>query len=190
MAKILARHHGFKCTVLFAIDKDGVIDPNRQDNIPGLQALGTADLLVIFTRFRDLPDDQMKHLDDYLRAGKPVIGLRTATHAFLIDKNKTYARYSNDSNENGWEGGFGRRVLGEKWINHHGKHGIQGTRGIEAPGAGGHPILRGIKNGDIFGTTDIYSVRLPLPGDSQSLVLGQATETLQPDSKAVGGGSQ
>src|ERR1700758_1942569 len=63
LARILAKHHGFKCTVLFAIDpKDGTINPNRRDNIPGLEALRSADLLVIFTRFRDLPDEQMKYL--------------------------------------------------------------------------------------------------------------------------------
>jgi hypothetical protein len=60
LAKILATHHGFKCTVLFAVGKDGTIDPNRSDNIPGLEALRTADLMIIATRFRDLPDDQMK----------------------------------------------------------------------------------------------------------------------------------
>jgi ribosomal protein L7/L12 len=187
LAKILARHHGFQCTVLFAIDKDGTINPNRGDNIPGLEALSTADLLIIFTRFRNLPDEQMKHIDDYLRAGKPVIGLRTATHAFAIPKGRTYARYGNDSNEKGWEGGFGRQVLGEKWISHHGSHGKQGTRGIIAPGAADHPILRGIKDGDIFGTTDVYGVRVPLPGDSMPLVLGQVTESLDPASKAVVG---
>src|SRR5437879_13124588 len=54
LAKILARHHGFKCTVLFAIDPaDGTINPNRNDNIPGLEALDSADLMVLFTRFRD-----------------------------------------------------------------------------------------------------------------------------------------
>jgi ribosomal protein L7/L12 len=187
LAKILARHHGFKCTVLFAIDKDGTINPNRGDNIPGLEALDSADLLILFTRFRNLPDEQMKHFDDYLRAGKPVIGLRTATHAFAIPKGRTYARYGNDSNEKGWEGGFGRQVLGEKWISHHGSHGKQGTRGIVAPGAADHPILRGIKDGDIFGTTDVYGVRLPLPGDSMPLVLGQVTESLDPASKPVVG---
>src|SRR2546422_625204 len=83
LAKILATHHGFKCTVLFAIDpKDGTVNPNQSDNIPGLEALKTADLLVIFTRFRDLPDEQMKYLVDYVESGRPVIGLRTATHAF------------------------------------------------------------------------------------------------------------
>src|SRR5438045_9488570 len=48
LAKILATHHGFKCTVLFAIDpKDGTINPDKKDNIPGLEALKTADLMVI-----------------------------------------------------------------------------------------------------------------------------------------------
>src|SRR5205085_7740145 len=47
LAKILAKHHGFKCTVLFAIDpNDGTINPNKNDNIPGLEALETADLMI------------------------------------------------------------------------------------------------------------------------------------------------
>src|ERR1700704_2753950 len=51
LAKILAKHHGFKCTVLFAIDpKDGTINPNVNNNIPGLEALKTADLMIIATR--------------------------------------------------------------------------------------------------------------------------------------------
>src|SRR4051794_23662461 len=63
LAKILAKHHGFHCTVHFAIDpKDGTINPNVRDNIPGLELLKTADLMVIFTRFRDLPDAQMKYI--------------------------------------------------------------------------------------------------------------------------------
>src|SRR5213592_1358542 len=83
LAKILAKHHGFKCTVLFAIDSQtGVINPNQNNNIPGLENLQSADLLIIATRFRDLPDEQMKHLADYIESGKPIIGMRTATHAF------------------------------------------------------------------------------------------------------------
>src|SRR5260370_9962023 len=83
LARILSQRHGFQCTVLFAIDpKDGTINPNQSDNIPGLEALKTADLLVIFTRFRDLPDEQMKYLVDYIESGRPVIRLRTSTHAF------------------------------------------------------------------------------------------------------------
>src|SRR5262249_7865811 len=118
LGQILARRHGFRCTVLFAVDPaDGTIDPNRRDNIPGLEALQTADLMILFTRFRDLPDAQMRHIADYVDSGRPIIGLRTATHAFDVAKGKTYARYSWQSDE--WDGGFGRQALGETWIAHH-----------------------------------------------------------------------
>ncbi len=107
LAKILAQRHGFKCTVLFAIGKDGTIDPNRSDNIPGLEALRSADLMIIAARFRDLPDDQMKEIVDYVESGRPIIGMRTATHAFNLKSSKTYAKYS--WNSKAWDGGFGRQ---------------------------------------------------------------------------------
>jgi type 1 glutamine amidotransferase len=187
LAKILSRHHGFKCTVLFAIDPTtGTINPNVNNNIPGLEALGSADLMVIFTRFRNLPDDQMKHISEFLAAGKPVVGMRTATHAFNNPRNKTYAKYHWQAKGN-WEGGFGRYVLGETWVAHHGAHGSQATRGIVAPDAGNHPVLRGIKDGDVFGPTDVYAVRLPLPGDSRPLVLGQVVDGMKPTDPPVRG---
>ena len=185
LAKILARHHGFDCTVLFAVDKDGVITPTRTDHIAGLEALKTADLMVILTRFRDLPDDEMKQIADYVDSGRPIVGLRTATHAFKLKPASAYANYSWTSKA--WDGGFGRQVLGETWIDHHGHHGKQSTRGIIAPGAEGQPILRGIKDGDIWGPTDVYKVRLPLPGDSKPLVLGQVLEGMSPTDKPVSG---
>jgi type 1 glutamine amidotransferase len=188
LAKILSKRHGFNCTVLFAIDpKDGTINPTVNNNIPGLEALKSADLMVIFTRYRNLPDEQMKYIDEYLDSGKPVVGLRTATHAFQMPRGQTYSRYADGSNEKGWEGGFGRRVLGEKWVNHHGQHGKEGTRGLIAPGEEKHPILQGIKDGDVFGTTDVYTVNLPLPGDSRPLVLGQVVDSLNFDAKPVAG---
>ncbi len=132
LGKILAKHHGFKCTVLFAIDpKDGTINPNVS-NIPGLEALKTADLLVLFTRFRHLPDEQMKYLADYIESGKPIIGMRTATHAFAGINSPAYAKYNYNGNAQGYAQGFGRQVLGETWISHHGKHKVQSTRGILA----------------------------------------------------------
>ena len=71
LARILATRHGFKCTVLFAVDpKDGTIDPGKP-NIPGLEALAKADLLVLFLRWLDLPDDQMKPLTEYIESEKP-----------------------------------------------------------------------------------------------------------------------
>lgn len=190
LAKILAKHHGFDCTVLYAIDPDtGTISPNVTTNIPGLEALRKADLMVIATRFRNLPDEQMKEIDDYLRAGKPVVGMRTATHGFNIPKDRAYAHYGNNykGEKKEWADGFGRLVLGEKWINHHGHHGAESTRGLVAPGAEKHPILRGIADGDIWGPTDVYGVRLPLPGDSAPLVLGQVLAGMKPDSPPVEG---
>ena len=186
LAKILATRHGFACTVLFAIDPvEGMVNPNRNDNIPGLDALDTADLMVIFTRWRDLPDDQMHHIVSYVESGKPIIGMRTATHAFNLKTSPTYKRWSSDSKD--WDGGFGRQVLGETWISHHGQHGKQSTRGLIAPGKQDHPILRGIRSGDIWGPTDVYTVRLPLPGDSDPLVLGQVLSGMHPDDPPVEG---
>ena len=190
LAKILAKHHGFRCTVLYAIDPStGEINPNKVDNIPGLEALRTADLMVIATRFRNLPDAQMKEIDDYLRKGKPVIGLRTATHAFNIPKGRPFSHYGNgySGEKKEWADGFGRIVLGEKWISHHGHHGKESTRGIIAADAKDHPILRGIADGDIWGPTDVYGVRLPLPGDAQPIVLGQVLSGMTPDSAPVAG---
>jgi type 1 glutamine amidotransferase len=186
LAKILAKHHGFTCTVLFAIGKDGTIDPNRNDNIPGLEALRKADLMIIAARFRDLPEEQMKEIDDYVQSGRPIIGMRTATHAFNFkDGKRKYARYSFNSKE--WDGGFGRQVLGETWISHHGHHAHESTRGIIAAGETGHPIMRGIKDGDVWGPTDVYGVHLPLPGDSKPLVLGQVVADMTPTGKPVEG---
>jgi hypothetical protein len=188
LAKILAKHHGFTCTVVYAIDPaTGEISPNTQTNIPGLEALRTADLMVIATRFRKLPDAQMKEIDDFLKAGKPVVGLRTATHAFNIPKESPYHHYSWNQTGERMPQGFGRHVLGETWINHHGHHGHESTRGLLVPEAKDHPILRGINDGDIWGPTDVYGVRLPLPGDSQPLVLGQVLEGMTPGSPVVTG---
>jgi hypothetical protein len=188
LAKILSRHHGFKCTVLFPIDpSDGTIKPDHQTNIPGTEALKSADLAILGLRFRNLPDEQMQHFVDYIEAGQPVIGLRTSTHAFNIPKDRKFAKYSWTYSGKEYEQGFGRQVLGETWISHHGQHGKEGTRGILVKEQASHPILRGIQDGDIFGTTDVYGVRLPLPGDSLPLVLGQVTETLEDTSKPVEG---
>lgn len=184
LGKILARRHGFKCTVLFAIDPaDGTINPEIVDNIPGLEALETADLMIIATRFRALPDDQMKYIDAYVQSGRPVIGLRTATHAFQFppDSTSAYKRYSFDSKE--WPGGFGKQVLGETWISHHGRHGVQSTRGVLAEEARSRPILRGVE--DIWGPTDVYTVELPMAPNVQPLVMGQVLEGMSPGDAAV-----
>jgi type 1 glutamine amidotransferase len=178
LARILSVRHGFDCTVLFAIDKTtGLINPDEEHNIPGTEALGKADLMIIATRFRDLPPEQMAPIVAYLEAGKPVIGMRTATHAFS-SKSASGARFSFNSREKGFEGGFGRVVLGETWINHHGHHAVESTRGVIAPGAANSPILRGCD--DIWGPTDVYEVRLPMLKEVHPLVLGQVLTGMKP----------
>ncbi len=178
LAKILAVHQGFRCTVLFAINKqDGTIDPTTVDNIPGLEALDGADLMVLFTRFRELPDDQMKHVIDYADSGRPILALRTATHAFRYVKNKDspYAKYSFDSRD--FSGGFGRQVLGETWIDHYGAHQKESTRGLAAPGMEKHPILKGAE--DVWGPSDVYAITT-LTGDSKPVLLGQVLSGMDP----------
>lgn len=180
LAKILSKHHGFKCTVLFAQnpDKPGIVDANYVNNIPGLEALDTADMMVLFTRFRALPDNQMQHFDNYLKAGKPLLGIRTATHAFNFAKEDSISNFTHYGNyyqgdRTEWTDGFGRLVLGEKWHTHHGHHKHQSTRGVFPEEGHNNPITNGIKSGEIWGPTDVYGVRLPLPGDSQPVILGQ-----------------
>ena len=178
LGKILAKEHGFHCTVVFAQDNDGMIDPDNGGNIPGLEALDKADLMIIATRFRDLPDEQMKHIANYLDAGKPVIGLRTATHAFSIPNGNSYSKYSWNGNTPGWEKGFGRQVLGETWVNHWGSHKREATRGIIAPDMKDAPITRGLKDGYIFGLTDVYEAELG--PDSKVVVYGQVLKGMEP----------
>ncbi len=186
LAKILSKHHGFECTVLFAVDpKTGEINPNVRDNIPGLEALKDADLMLAFMRFRNLPDEQMQYLADYIESGKPMIGLRTSTHAFDIPSDRKFAKYAWTSSINGYEQGFGRQVLGETWVRHHGDHGKQSTRGMIAPGKQSHSILRGIADGEVWVPTDVYDVRLPLPNDSEPLLLGAVLEGMKPSDNPV-----
>ena len=183
LARILSTRHGFKCTVLYCINpKDGTIDPDIP-NIPGLEALSSADLMIVFMRWLDLPDEQLKHIVNYVESGRPIIGMRTATHSFKLSASKLFQRYTWDSKE--WDGGFGRQVLGETWVAHHGRHGKQSTRAIIAPGQEKHPILSGIADGEIWGPSDVYKVRLP--ADSQPLLLGQVIEGMEPgDKPAIG----
>lgn len=184
LAKILATHHGFDCTVLFPIDPEtGQIKPDHNSNIPGLQRLDGADLMIIATRFRNLPDDQMKHLVDYIEGGHPIIGLRTATHAFNLDDSSSFGKYSWRYQGDDYQQGFGRQVLGETWIAHHGKHNSESTRGIVADAS--HPIATGIADGDIWGPSDVYRVRLPLPGDSHVVFDGAILEGMNRDDAVV-----
>ncbi|TWT68970.1 ThuA domain-containing protein [Crateriforma conspicua] len=144
MARILAQHHGFKCTVLFTIDPDtGTIDPDA-DHMPGTEVLADADAAVIFMRFKNLPADQMQPIVDYLNRSGPVVGLRTATHAFKIPADSPFARYDYQYKGQEYSRGFGRQVLGESWSGHYGKNHVMSTRLILAADQADHPILKGV----------------------------------------------
>ncbi|MCF6313883.1 MAG: ThuA domain-containing protein [Verrucomicrobiales bacterium] len=175
LGKLLSQRHGFDCTVLFAIDaKTGTINPNNQNNIPGLEALDDADLMIIATRFRQLPDEQLAHIGKFLNAGKPVIGLRTATHAFTGS-----AKFENLS----W-GQFGLKILGEKWVNHHGIHKVQGALAVPEPANAKNPILNGVNHA--FSVSDVYGV-VNLTDNDTILLRGAVTESLDPKSEAIAG---
>ena len=180
LGKILAVRHGFTCTVLFPIDPEtGMVEPDHQTNIPGLEQLDSADLMVLFTRFRELPPDQMEHIDAYTRSGRPIIGLRTATHAFQYKRNpdSPYAKYDWQSEVEGWEGGYGRQVLGETWVTHHGTHGEESTRGLVNGLRQDRPILNGVA--DVWGPTDVYGLR-DIEGDADVLLYGQSLSGMEP----------
>lgn len=179
LGQMLSQRHGFHCTVLFPINPEtGEIDPNNQRNIPGMEMLQDADLVVMGWRFRQLPDSAMQYFVSYMERGGPLIAVRTSTHAFRYpgDSESPFRKYSFDSRE--WPGGFGRQVLGETWVSHHGNHGSESTRGIPVESMQEHPILRGVK--DVWGPTDVYGIR-DLPEDAKVLLRGAILTGMNPD---------
>jgi type 1 glutamine amidotransferase len=144
LGRILARHHGFKVSVFFTLDSVGFIQPGSS-NLGGLEALKTADLLVLAIRFQDFPAEQMQHIVDYLARGGPVLGLRTSTHAFRI-KSGPFARYSWDYKGADYPSGFGEQVLGETWVGHYGTNHEQSSLILPRPDRAAHPILRGVRD--------------------------------------------
>ena len=184
LGKILSQRFGFKCTVLFPINNEtGEIDPNNQQNIPGMEHLEDADLVIMALRFRCLPDEQMRYFDSYMMSGRPVIGLRTSTHAFRYpgEFSTSFRRYGGSSE---WPGGFGKQVLGETWVNHHGHHGRESTRGVINPSEANNVLLTGVS--DVWGPTDVYGIR-ELPAGSNVLLNGQVIDGMKPEDSAVDG---
>lgn len=183
LARLLSARHGFHCTVLFAL-KDGKVDPTQKTrpedpamfhDIPGLEHLERADLLVLFTRFVTLRDADLAHLDRYLDSGKPLIGIRTANHGF--HGNWTYR-------VGGKPVRFGDDVLGGTFRGHHGGWHSEATRGIVVDANRDHPVLRGVR--DVFGPTDVYRTYpegKALPEGCTPLLLGQPLRTLARDAE-------
>lgn len=146
IARILSKHHGFKCTVVFGVDGNGNIEAGSS-RIPGIEALKDADLLFIFARFLSPSEEQMQPIIDYTARGGPVLGLRTSSHAFQIKGDSPLKKYSFDSKEPGYEKGFGHQILGNTWVGHYGDNHRQGTRIQLIPAQKDNPILRGVNDG-------------------------------------------
>lgn len=180
LARILAKHHGFRCTVLFGVNDRGEIVPGNS-NVPGMQALKSADLMVVFTRFQNWPDDQMQHFVDYLDRGGPIVGLRTATHGFRIPNDSKWAKYSNGFGGEEYKDGWGRQVLGEKWAGHYGRNHRMSTRLDIVPAQKKHPILRGVK--EMWAQCGGYKAAPLQP--STVLAMAQPLQGMKPDSPAA-----
>lgn len=165
LAAILERDYDIDATVLYAVDERGEIAPNHLTNIPGLEALRDADLLVMFTRFRALPKEQFQAILDYAESGRPMVGFRTATHAFLYKDGPLKA----------WNDDFSIRFFGQKWITHHGH---RSTTEVSPVAAAEHPILRGVESFDA--PSWLYHVEGggdALPADHVPLLRGRAVNS-------------
>jgi hypothetical protein len=174
LAKILSQRHGFKTTVLFSVDPDGTINPKNGASLSDPAALDSADAIVMLLRFRNWSDQDMARFDKRLQAGVPIVALRTSTHAFNgLPKGGRWESWNYNN-----QGGFGKRVLGETWLTHWGRHKVEATRGAIEDGQRAHPVLRGVRN--LFGDTDVYEAYPP--ADATILVRGVVLKELTADS--------
>lgn len=160
IAAILEKKHGMRTSVAISTPI-----PQTKNNIVGLEALESADLMVMFTRFRALPDDQLARITKYVDAGKPVVGLRTSTHAFLYPEGSPHVALND---------GFSRDVFGQKWITHHGSRSTTDVA-VHAESAQ-HPVLRGVSA--FQARSWLYHV-LPLNGPATILLDGTSINSQQ-----------
>lgn len=184
MAKILSKHHGFNCTVLFGVNDKGEVDPTmpvypekgqelKEHHIPGLEQLASADLVVFVTRLLTLPMAEQEMIVKYIDSGKPFIALRTANHGF---------RPELPYKINGKQVNWGREILGGDFMGHHGRWHADSTRGTIVPELKDHPIVKGVS--DIWGNSDVYRTYkegTSLPAGCTALVWGQPLMGRNPD---------
>jgi len=177
LGKILSQRHGFKCTVLFSLDPDGTINPKASKSLSDPAVLDGADAVIMALRFRAWPDETMARFAKLLAAGTPIVALRTSTHAFNgFPKGSPWETWNYNN-----QGGFGKRVLGETWLTHWGRHKVEATRGVIEPSQKANPLLRGIAG--IFGDTDVYEAYPP--PDATVLVRGLVLKGMTPGSEAA-----
>lgn len=165
LATELSNHYNLRTTHCAACP-----DQNAEENIPGLEALATADLAVFYLRWRRLPEDQLAHIQQYLAAGKPVMGFRTTSHGF---------KYPEGHASEAWNG-WASKVFGAPpgWgVDGHTHYGHQSTTIVRAaPGAAELPIMTGV-DPEFTVRSWLYHV-LPKwpPSDATQLLIGEAVE--------------
>lgn len=169
LANLAKRELNAKVTICYALDSTGTVDPNRTDHIAGLEALNTADLMVIFTRFRALPESERTAITDYAESGRPIVGFRTATHAFKYD----------DPALEYWNNEWPTKVFGQQWITHHG-HFDDGMLPVTEVYKTDkkHPILNGFNS--IKAYSWLYHVDggdWALYGDSEPILVGRSLKS-------------
>ena len=142
----------------YILDQEGA-----RDNLASINLLDGADLCVISARRRVLPKEQVDALRRFVAAGKPIIGLRTASHAFS-PKPKAPVPPGHDA----WLG-FDAEVLGGHYVNHHGA----GPSVVVTPAPSGtsHPILDGVDISALVGHGSLYKVS-PLAKTATPLLMG------------------
>jgi nicotinamidase-related amidase len=164
------RPRGIRVTVL----QDAAGDPG---NFPGLEdALGQADVLWLSTRRRALPKPQLEAVRAYLASGRPLIGIRTASHAFA-PQDKVRQELVVEGGRAEWPQ-FDPEVLGGHYQGHHGA----GPRVSVSPasGAAGHPILAGVDPAGFSSAGSLYRTR-PLSASATVLLMGAiAGQTPEP----------
>ena len=166
-ARQLQTKYDFSCEFALGLPKTRIA--RERNNIAGLEALQTADLAVVFVRRRALPAEQMKHLRDYIKSGRPLIGLRTASHAFA-PRGKLQPGFVN------WPE-FDRNVLGGNYHGHHNNKAKDGPRTYVwvKPEMKSHPILAGVPTGEFYVRSWLYKT-LPLTSTTTVLMMGRVED--------------
>jgi type 1 glutamine amidotransferase len=139
-------------------------DAADKNNFPGITAaLKDADLLFLSVRRRTPPKEQLDAVRAYLAAGKPLVGIRTACHAFALRPNDKLA----DPKLANWQE-FDPEVIGGHYTGHYGKDKVAVSL---APGAASHEILKGVDVSKLVGNGGLYKVS-PLNPASTPLLIG------------------
>lgn len=143
-------------------------NPHDRNDFPGLEALDTADVLLVSVRRRTPPEEQLARIKAYVKSGKPVVGIRTASHAFSLRNNQPPP-----SNHAAWPE-FDAEVLGGHYTGHHAPPGKGAPRTLVAivPEQRRHPILSQIPEGEVAAGSSLYKTS-PLAKSATALLRGR-----------------